>query len=402
MKKQYKINIFYIAALLVFIASACSKIGDYRSKYMSGGAIIYSGKMDSVKILSGRNRVMVTGLFTSDPNIVKYRVFWNGNKDSIEVPVKRTSGVDTAKVIINNLPEGLMSFEIRTYDAENHSSVPIDTAANVYGTLYQSSLVNRAITDASMQNNGSALISWADVNKEAGIQSMEIRYQDSNNVMHDTLIKSVLSDATTKLPIFKVGNAISYSTAYLPNATAIDTFYVPYQTHTVKADGTALYLGNTGPFTRATFDGGRWGTLAAPWITSPEVINHSGYGGYATDAGGVLVMESGWSGSANIINGKIYQTVTLPPGNYIFSVDDYTEALDPVYVVAAAGSTLPDVSNVIGALGYTKVTSSRYVSETIQFPFTVSQQQSVSLGFLATMTSGNQYWRVAKVRLIKN
>ena len=93
MKKQYKINIFYIAALLVFIASACSKIGDYRSKYMSGGAIIYSGKMDSVKILSGRNRVMVTGLFTSDPNIVKYRVFWNGNKDSIEVPVKRTSGV---------------------------------------------------------------------------------------------------------------------------------------------------------------------------------------------------------------------------------------------------------------------------------------------------------------------
>jgi hypothetical protein len=394
--------IYYIAALLVLITGACSKIDDYKSKYTTGGSITYSGKMDSVKIASGRNRVMVTGLFTSDPNIVKYRVFWNSRQDSIEVPVKRTTGVDTARVIISNLPEGLMSFQIRTYDAEGHSSVPVDTAANVYGSLYQSSIVNRAITEAAMQNDGSALITWADVNTDAGIQNMRIRYQDSNGNLHDTLIKSVATGLTTTLPLFKAGNTISYSTAYLPNATAIDTFNVDYQTHTVKADVTSLYLGNTGPFTASSTDGGRWGILASPWITSPEVINHWNYGGYATDNGGTMVFEAGWSGTANIINGKIYQTATLPAGNYIFQVDDYTEALDPVYVVAAAGSTLPNISDISTALGYTKFTSSRYVSETISFPFTVSQQQTVSLGFLTTMTSGNQYCRIGKVKLIKN
>ncbi|SKD05395.1 protein of unknown function [Chitinophaga ginsengisegetis] len=36
------------------------------------------------------------------------------------------------------------------------------------------------------------------------------------------------------------------------------------------------------------------------------------------------IMESGWGGTANIINGKIYQTVTLPAGNYIFLVNCYT------------------------------------------------------------------------------
>jgi len=396
--KFYKIN--YIAVLLVLFAGACSKIDDYK-KYVAGGAITYAGKMDSVKIFSGRNRVLVTGLFTSDPNIVKYRVFWSGGQDSIEVPVKRTSGVDTARVLISNLPEGLLSFEIRTYDAENHSSVPVDTAANVYGDLYQSSLVNRAIVDAAMLGDSSALITWADVNKDAGVINMDIKYSDSNSVLHDTLIVSGITGLTTRLPIFRGGGIISYSTAYLPNATAIDTFHVAYQTHPVKVDVTRLYLGNTGPFRWATLNG-RWGTLAAPWITNSQVINHWGQGGYATDAGGSLVMEAGWSGTANIINGKIYQTVTLPAGNYIFKVADYTEALDPVYVVAAGDTILPDVSKVSSALGYAKFTSSRYVSETVQCLFPVTQQQTVSLGFLSTMTSGNHYWHVTSVKLIKN
>jgi hypothetical protein len=400
--KQYTISIYYLLALLVLFTGACSKIDDYKSKYMQGGAITYSGKMDSVKIFSGRYRVKITGLFTSDPNIVKYRVFWNSGRDSVEVAVARTAGVDTAKVMIPNLPEGLMSFRIRTYDAQGHSSVPVDTAANIYGDLYQSSLVNRAMTDAALQSDASALITWADINKDAGIKNMEIKYADSNNILHDTLIMSVTTGQTTKLPIFKAGNTFSYSTAYLPNPTALDTFYVPFQAHGVKYDVTKLYLTNTGPFTRATYDGGRWGTLAAPWTTSAGVINHSGYGGYAADAGGSLVMESGWSGTANIINGKIYQTVTLPAGNYIFQVTDYTEALDPVYVVAAAGTGLPDISNISGALGYTRFTTTVKTTETIQFPFTVAQQQAVSLGFLATMTSGNQYWRVTSVKLIKN
>jgi hypothetical protein len=375
---------------------------DYRNKYMAGGAITYPGKMDSVMAFSGKNRVKISGLFTSDPKIVQYKVFWNSRQDSAEIPVHRTAGVDTANVIIPDLAEGLMSFEIRTYDAEGHISIPVNTSANVFGDLYQSSLINRGIVNAEMKKDGSALITWADVSKDAGVIYMQIRYDDNAGITHDTLITSVLTGLSTSLPDFKSGNTFSYRTAYLPNTTAIDTFYTAYEIHTVKADVTSLYLTNTGPFTRATYDGGRWGTLAAPWITTPNVINHSGYGGYASDAGGCLVMESGWSGTANIVNGKIYQTVTLPPGNYIFQVDCYTEALDPVYIVAAADVTLPDISNISNALGYTRFPSTVKTSATLQVMFTVTQQQTISLGFLATMVSGNQYWRVPSVKLIKN
>jgi hypothetical protein len=404
--KQHKITTYYIIVALVLIISACSKMDDYRGKYMAGGSITYPGKMDSVMAFSGKSRVEITGLFTSDPKIVKYKVFWNSRQDSLEVPVQRTSGVDTPKVIIPGLPEGLMNFEIRTYDAKGNISIPVNTSANVYGDLYQSALINRGIVNAEMQLDGSALISWTDVSKDAGVVNMQIKYSDNTGVMHDTLIASDLKGLTTSLPAFKSGNAISYRTAYLPNPTAIDTFYTAYEVHTVKADVTSLYLSNTGPFDRATYDGGRWGTLAAPWITSANVINHSGYGGYASEPwlniGGCLVMESGWGGTANIVNGKITQTTTLPAGNYIFQVNCYTEALDPVYIVAAAGTTLPDISDLSTALGYTTFPTKVGTTATIQFTFTLTQQEQVTLGFLATMVSGNQYWRVPSLKLIKN
>ncbi|WP_343691277.1 DUF4998 domain-containing protein [Chitinophaga sp.] len=396
---------FIISALLTLLV-ACSKMDEYRDKYMANGSIVYPGKMDSVKAYSGKNRAEVTGLFTSDPKITKYKVFWNSRQDSIEVPVQRTTGVDTASVIIPNLPEGLMSFEIRTYDARGNISIPVTTSANIFGDLYQSALINRGIANAEIQNDGSALITWADVTSDAGTVSMRIKYTDKTDVAHDTLVSSSLKGMTTSLPAFKAGSVISYQTAYLPNSTSIDTFYSAFETHNVKADVTSLYLKNTGPFTRATYDGNRWGTLAAPWVTTPNVINHSGYGGYASEswlnAGGFLVMEAGWSGTANIVNGKISQTTTLPAGNYIFQTALYTEALDPVYIVAAAGSTLPDVSGVGTALGYGTFPSARSVSATVEFKFTLTQEEQVTLGFVTSMVSGNQYWRVGSVRLIKN
>ncbi|SEO07697.1 protein of unknown function [Mucilaginibacter gossypiicola] len=400
--KLKQIIAYFFISLPVFIMSSCSKMDDYKGKYTVGGAIIYPGKLDSVRALSGKSRVEITGLFTSDPQVVKYAVFWNARQDSVIVPVKRTNGVDTAKTIIGNLPEGVMSFEIRTYDAAGHISIPVTIAANVYGDLYQSSLLNRGVVDASLQNDGSVLITWADVNKDSGIQYMEVKYTDKSNKAHDTTIQSVPAGLKTILPDFKVGNAISYRTAYLPDSTAIDEFYVPYQTKSVKADVTSVYMTNTGPFVRKAFDGSRWGILADPWITNSAVINHSGYGGYATDNGGSLVMEAGWSNTPKIVNGKIYQTINLPAGNYIFQVTDYTEALDPVYIVAAAGTTLPDVSDVASALGTGRFNTKTGTNETVQVPFTLTQPQTVSLGFLSTMQSGNQYWRVTSVKLISN
>jgi hypothetical protein len=390
---------------------------DYKKKYEPNGPIIYPGKLDSVQVFSGRNRVLLTGLFTSDPKIVKYRVYWNSKQDSIEKAVTRTSGVDTVKLLISGLPEGVMSFEIRTYDNAGHISIPVNLAGNVYGSLYQSSLANRGIAKAELQNDGSALINWADVNADDGLISMRIKYTDVTSKQHDTLITSVPTDLSTSLPKFKAGSSISYSTAFIPNKTAIDTFYVDYQTHSVKAEVTSIYLSNvSSPFQRATFDG-RWGTLAAPWITNAAAKNKDNgvNGGYSSDAGGVINWET-WNNSP-VVDGILYQPTSspLPAGEYTVLFDAYSEvqANSTVYCVAAAGGNgLPVLANLSTALGSAGMYNGVPVGktgpssrETRSFTFKLTSPQVVSIGFLGNMVgNGNpgNYFQVFSIKLYKN
>lgn len=397
--------------------SACTKMDDYKKKYEPNGPIIYPGKLDSVQIFSGRNRVLLTGLFTSDPKIVKYRVYWNSKQDSIEIPVTRTSGVDTAKLLIPSLPEGIMTFEIRTYDNEGHISIPVTLAGNVYGPLYQSSLINRGIAKAELQTDGSALINWADVNADDGLISMRIKYTDAINKQHDTLITSEPTDLSTSLPKFKAGSAISYRTTFKPTKTAIDTFYTDYQTHTVKAEVTSIYLSNvTSPFQRATYDG-RWGTLAAPWITNAAAKNKDNgvNGGYSSDAGGVINWET-WNNSP-VVNGIIYQPTSspLPAGEYTVSFDAYSEVQlnSSVYCIAAAGGNglpvLADLSTALGSVamynGATVGKTNPTSREVRSFTFTLTTPQVVSIGFLGNVVgNGNpgNYFQVFSIKLYKN
>ncbi|SEA07289.1 protein of unknown function [Arachidicoccus rhizosphaerae] len=410
-----------MAVLALSTVVACSKIDDYRTEFMSGGPIIYTSKMDSVQILSGKNRVELQGLFTSDPNIVSYKVFWNGGLDSLEMPVTRSSGVDTARVIIDGLPEGQMSFEIRTYDNEGHSSVPVTETGSVYGDYYQSSLVNRGIEEAAMQDDGSALITWADVNSDAGVQNMEITYMDNNGQSHDTIIPSIIENQQTTLPDFKLGTGISYITSYIPNPTAIDTFYVEQGVHSVQADVTNLYLSNVGPgFQSATFDG-RWGTLAAPWKENDAAKNKDGgtNGGFTSDSRWGYSGQLNWEtwGNTPVVDGKLYQATSapLPAGTYTITFQYYSEiqSNSSVYCIAATGDKgIPSLDGLSDALGYTLLyngatvgATSPNLEETKSFSFTLDTPQVVTIGFLGNLVGSGDpgnYFVVGYIKLIQN
>ena len=301
---------------VVLLINGCSKFDAYKEKYLQAGSISYPGIIDSVKVLSGKNRVMLKGLIVADPKLFKYRVFWNSRNDSIEGLIHPTGNIDPFKATINNLGEGSLSFEIRTYDKDGNTSVPVIVTGTVYGEIYQSSLTTRGITKAEVQPDNSALINWADVNADAGVVGMQVKFTDNAGINHDTLLKSTAASMSSSLPDFKSGTSLSYRTAFLPNKTAIDTFYTDYQIKSVKAEVTSVYLTNTKqPFAKNPSTDSRW-AVPTGWDVNAAVLNHNGYGGWGSDDGTVLVMEGGWQwGASPIINGKISQTVTLPAGN---------------------------------------------------------------------------------------
>ncbi len=86
----------------------------------------------------------------------------------------------------------------------------------------------------------------------------------------------------------------------------------------------------------------------------------------------------------------------LDPGTYTFSIDmGWNDTSDPVYLIAAAGNTLPDINNISSALGY-------YSFKNKNMQFVITQTQAVSIGFLASLFSRNQYWVVKLVKLVKS
>lgn len=187
-------------------------------------------------------------------------------------------------------------------------------------------------------------------------------------------------------------------------------------------DITAYFLSNYGtPFTKNAYDGSRWGTLGAPWVSNAAAKNKGGglYGGWAAEP---------WNGSTGFINwetwnntpvvdGIVYQptSMALPAGSYTVSLSDYSEiqSNSSVYCVVAAGGTgIPVLADLSTALGYVALYNGAAVgatspskTETISFNFTLASSQVVSIGFLGNMAgSGNpgSYFIVKWIKLVKN
>ena len=97
-----------------------------------------------------------------------------------------------------------------------------------------------------------------------------------------------------------------------------------------------------------------------------------------------------------IVSGKIYRTVNLEAGVYRFSATVYSSqnltAPSKAYVVAALGNEPPDTDDVeLMALGYAALPATNIAvgaNPVFSTDFTLSDDSSVSLGFVATLLSG--------------
>jgi hypothetical protein len=382
--------------LLVSAFAACKKMDDYK-KFAAGGEISYPSTLDSLKVISGNARVMITGLLIGDPKVTKYRVFWNSGRDSLEGTVKRTGGVDTVKQIVANLPEGPMTFTIRTYDASGNKSIPMTITGNVYGASFQTSVNqrgNRVVLKSSMTQDGAAVINWANVDKYVGVLGMQVHYFNAAGISRDTIVAAQLNNQQTIIPNISIKNPISYNTLYLPDTVGIDTFTVAQKALPAMTEVTLL--NSQHPVANVANDGNRWATLR-DWITNSAAKNHNGYGGTDNSSDARIYFEAGWGGAA-IYNGKIHQIATLPPGKYKFegSVDWwYNGSRCDVYLMAVAGTNgLPDVDNLGASIGYKKLDNSG-----VQLSFELTQQTTLSLGCLLYMNDDGEAIRFNSLRL---
>ncbi|MCL6218202.1 DUF5013 domain-containing protein [Zunongwangia pacifica] len=404
MNKKIKIYLYLILGFaFLWSCSDVADIDDYK-EFVKGGEINYTEKVDSLKAFSGRNRIKIQGIVDADPKIKSFRVYWNSMKDSVVVPVTRTTGVDTLEVIINDISENIYNFEVRTFDGLGNTSIPQYTTGEVYGERYQSSLYNRPVIGNELIGSN-LTVNYANMDRTTGVLGTEMEYTSVNSSELQEIFVPI--DSTqAQIEDYTSGSEYRYRTVFLPEPTSIDTFYTEYKSFIPEAKLTdpPYFVNATYPFEKLE-SGDRWGTPAG-WIHNEAALSHSGYG--ALD-GDIFDLESGWN-EPDLLNAKVYQTFVLPAGTYVYSIDikelNYEGAdnnLDKGYFTVAEGATLPDVDDVetsTATLASERINKSNGLQRDLIF--TLDETTQVSIGVQTTNNQGaGRYLKINSFSLDK-
>jgi hypothetical protein len=227
-------------------------------------------------------------------------------------------------------------------------------------------------------------LEWYDAGaSETGI---ELKYQATDGTAKTVFTPS--SENSSSLPDFDYAFPLSYRTLYKPTETSIDTFSAVTVEEMITFP-TQLTNNHT-PF--AVTDrgmwasGGRFGTLAN-WkmneMASPESVDS--YGGATW-----ITFVTGWglNGNKDIINGKIWQTLSLEPGKYKLSATIANmEVKGHFFLAAAKGFHIPDTENMESALGYCELSTDPRPAknDVLSCTFKLDEPSLVSVGMVANI-----------------
>ena len=183
----------------------------------------YPGKLLNVNTFAGKNRVKIEALSPRDPSVVKFKIFWNYFRDSLEINSPGTNTI--VETIIPYLDEETYSFVIKSYDFTGNESVPVEVFASSYGDFFQSRISNRNLSNF-IQNGNSLEIYFGDADVSLGAVATEVRYTNISD--EATVVRIEASETMVNLLDYK--SEAEFSTIFLPEENCLDEFYSEWTT----------------------------------------------------------------------------------------------------------------------------------------------------------------------------
>jgi hypothetical protein len=382
--------------LLTVAIAGCSKKNENYKSLVSGGEIYYPGVVSKPGYSAGNLRTLLRWNPSPDPKIKSYKVYWNNLQDSVIVPSTSHNPADTVKVLIPDLKEGTYNFTIYSINTNGNIAIPISlNGVRVYGPIYQSGLFNRGYNADKpfTVKPGLVQLNFNQLKTDSVTINVNtvVRYINTAGTVKTVSLKP--TDSTLIVTDLQLGTAISYQSSYLPFKGAIDQFIVSTPTNfpVIKLEGdvTGFFIKNAGyPFNRSDSGTGKWG-LPMDWQYSSNVVNQDGSkgGGWSSDYGGVIHFEAAGYSGEGITNGKVYQTISLPAGNYSLEIETAGNGGSiNANEVVAIGTSLPDIDKLGSplALFHGDQNSIGY-SHTLNF--TLAQSSTVTIGWVISINS---------------
>ncbi|GAP73357.1 hypothetical protein SAMD00024442_8_55 [Candidatus Symbiothrix dinenymphae] len=239
--------------------TACEGMMDVHKDYLEGGEKVYLSKPLSVNFLAGQGRVVAELVLYNSPNVKTVDITWdngNGGKDALSTPVSPSTGLDTLFIPITGLEEKAYTFTLVTTDAYDNHSLPFTGTGTVYDTLFQASTAHQPVLQIDLTETGGQL-SWTPTLDY--LLGSEIRYVSKTD---ETLTVFAPAGVSASLPDAKVASKVTYRSLFLPEPSAIDTFYTAWAEYETAFPANILLDKTTfvvlGVSSEATDGGGRF------------------------------------------------------------------------------------------------------------------------------------------------
>lgn len=217
--------LFWMLISFIIGTAGCKKLDFNYKQFIGDGEITYVGKADSLLLKGGDRRAEISFLLISDPTVSAYKLYWNNKQDSTSGSLNKTAGIDTVRLMINNLEEQTHEFQVFLFDDKGNSSVMSSTVGRVYGEFYKKTLINRLFKTLRVISGNQVEIAWA--SPEASLLRSEIKYVNTNSELITHITKPATEHDT--LFNFPVGGDFELRSAFLPDSLALDTFYTKYE-----------------------------------------------------------------------------------------------------------------------------------------------------------------------------
>lgn len=228
-----------VAVLLSAAVSSCTKSDDYK-EFLESGPQIYPAKIDSLKVSTGRYRAGLSWIISSDPSVVKARIYWNNRSDSMDVAIDAAQRPDTVKAIVAGLEEKPYTFEVFTFNKQGNRSIGVSASGRALGERYEEALLNWSVVHKQIipaaPPYSSALVVWSPFYLD-GIVGVSATYTDADGNQQTKVLPADAAASATSLSFvfekFTPGGTLTYTTLYLPQKQALDTLSAAPETITI-------------------------------------------------------------------------------------------------------------------------------------------------------------------------
>lgn len=215
---KYFIALFAIAITV----GACTGMDEEYKKFLSDSDILYPGKVDSIRVKSGINRIQFRLLVSSDPKVKKMVVYWNGRLKNKEFDISANEIGKYKDVSIAEIEEGVHNFEFFTFDTSGNSSISTEQIGVVYGKKYEARVSPRDVQSIINSAPNEVMINWGAYNTLFYDVNVTISYEAVDGSMQTVNVPK--NDTKTVLSNYKSGKALKMTTYVRPDATCLDEF----------------------------------------------------------------------------------------------------------------------------------------------------------------------------------